>query len=822
MSQRIVRAIAGLVIAVGAWCSAGTLAIVDGAVIAGLLPPLWLLAAFAALGVTCVARMRFLPLSTAFLPAVAIVPWLGSARFPATLLWTGPLAVILWALFVVAVARAWGQDPAQKVHGHVAKTATGPAPVAAAAALTIAAFAAGALRGGITGDEPHYLVTSQSILLDGDLDLANDYDVARHRAMYPAPLEPHHTVLAPSGHEYSFHGIGVAALALPGFAVGGLQGAQTLFALFAIAGAIVFWSAAREVAGTAAAWAASAALVLQFPFLGQAAAIYPDGPAAAITSYALLTLLREERGPRVSLPQLMACAGALSILPWLHLRLTFIAAVFATALVVAMRRRGRTGADIITFLAVPLIAAALFVASTYVMFETFDPTAVFRGKASGSIAAIPTGVIGLLVDHEYGLLVYAPICALSMVGWRYLRQIAPVAAVAAALAALGTLLIGAAFVWWGGTTSPARFLVPVLPALVLGIAAWWPRAAPRARNVMLALVAYSAAVAALAARADQGRYVTTDPDGRLSIFEWANQVVDLPSALPSLFRANTTPVTELLIACVWIAMAIAVMRFARRLPPAWAVVLWMTLATGTTWMLRATDPVTPERSQYALLHARSMFSPTPWMNRRPARSVDRVFPALSFEGAIANAPAGRYLAEATANSPSVSIAIGRDDAAFASLSSNGPRTFALPVAVEHLRITGGRLRPLALSPQRDGVRANYAVRSGDAVLFVFDTPRPDEGGLWVLAERPVAVVCVQQDGETPCAGLQLQAAAHTTIVGLSQGASMQQLQIDPYARAEAKLMAGSEPVLITATGPPARTRAVFVTAALSSRRRAPQ
>ena len=42
-----------------------------------------------------------------------------------------------------------------------------------------------------TGDEPHYLLAARSLVTDGDLDLAADYDEERYVPYWLGPLSPH-------------------------------------------------------------------------------------------------------------------------------------------------------------------------------------------------------------------------------------------------------------------------------------------------------------------------------------------------------------------------------------------------------------------------------------------------------------------------------------------------------------------------------------------------------------------------------------------------------------------------------------------------------
>jgi 4-amino-4-deoxy-L-arabinose transferase-like glycosyltransferase len=220
-------------------------------------------------------------------------------------------------------------------------------------AATLALFEVVASGNLVTGDEPHYLLVARSLQRDGDLDLANDYDVSRHRDFYPVPLTPRHTILTGRGREYSFHGLGVALLAFPGFVAGGIAGARLVFIIISALGVAATWKATRDLTDrNSAGTIAVVFLLCQLSFIAQGAAIYPDGPAAAITAGALLTLLRVEKS-RPSAAWLYSCGAALTFLPWLHIRLTPVAIVFAVALVIAMRRRSHAPASYVALFAVP-------------------------------------------------------------------------------------------------------------------------------------------------------------------------------------------------------------------------------------------------------------------------------------------------------------------------------------------------------------------------------------------------------------------------------------------------------------------------------------
>ncbi len=609
-----------------------------------------------------------------------------------------------------------------------------------------------------------------------------------------------------------------------------------------------------DAAGTIAV----AFLLCSLPFLAQGGAIYPDGPAAAIAGAALLTLGRVEKGIAVAPLWLYLCGAALTVLPWLHIRLTWLAIVFALALVVAMRKRSHTAASYIALFAAPCVGAALFFASTYVMFETLDPTAPFRTKTTGSLAAVPSGAFGLLADVQYGLLPYAPAAVFALIGARRFVAITPIAALASSAALLGTLVISAAFVWWGGTTSPARFLVPVLPVVAIWIGTWWTKAQPDSRALCLMLLALSGFLSAAAAAADGGTYVVTDPDGRLTIFEWLNRLVMVSDALPSLFREGADMRRQVAIALTWTATALAILWLIRRLPTAetsirlhipasaLAVVAWITIGCIAGWVLSEVKPGTSDRSQLVLLQA----APRPWLttgwrNLQPAASTDEVVASLSFTASSARdastllhvpfAPAGRYQVEldpAGALVPpdtTLLLSVGRTEFAImewspSSLSEGPVITIVMPVHSIHVRADAPdwpsdarvRLRVLDVSKSSVtvGASAERIVRSGDTFVYLLDQAViADDGGFWLTGERTARVVLAAADGAVSQTTLEFE-ATDTVDVTLTRGDWQFKFSTNAGQRADARLPSSPSPeiVEIHVTGGDRRRRTLFVRA----------
>ncbi|HUG53122.1 MAG TPA: hypothetical protein VMR21_05955 [Vicinamibacteria bacterium] len=359
-----------------------------------------------------------------------------------------PLAVLVLAAMAAALAAAsppW------------AKAALLPV-IAAVYGL---AAARGQAQVGPEGDEPHYLMVADSLLRDGDLGLERDYAEARYVDFHPRPLAPHYRVRGRGGEIYSLHAVGLSLLVLPAYALGGYAAASFFMALLAVWLARELRELLRASIGAGAdgvAWL----MALSPPLVHYAGLVFTEIPAALIVALAL----RHGRGAtsRVAL----ATGAAVAFLPWLNVRYAVVAAAL---LVHALSRVRRIGLALSWVVPSALSAAALCLYH-FRLYGFFDPRRVYGRRPELSLSGLPTGLPGLLLDQEFGLLVYAPVFVLAVPGavalWRRSRGLA---LVSAALVGSAFMVAGSWPMWRGGFNPPARFLVPVVPALALAVAA---------------------------------------------------------------------------------------------------------------------------------------------------------------------------------------------------------------------------------------------------------------------------------------------------------------------------------------------------------------
>jgi hypothetical protein len=385
-----------------------------------------------------------------------------------------------------------------------------------------------------SGDQPYYLIDVASLVQDGDLNVKNNYDNHDEQKFYslaphppgfvgmsvpnPLPRQLADTVARPDTEQYSAHLPGLPVLLAPAWFVGSLFNLwwpATIVAMCVI-GALVgvnVFLLAHEVTGKLwIALAVWAVVVFSSPVMTYSYLIFTELPTGLLLIYAFrrLALGWAENGPW----RLLLVGACIGYIPWLAERCVLIAVplgiyaavqwwrgkyeVRSTKYEVPSRsgllgtwyfvlRTLRARLRSATWLAVPiLISAGLLLAFDLFRFGTLLPSATSHAKGQTEVFYWPwvsgddlnhfvSNSFGLLFDIQWGVLTYAPVLVLAVVGLIAMFRVGHNAHRRLAWAMLAVsapymFVIMAYFGWNGVWCPPSRYQVTFVPLLAAPLA----------------------------------------------------------------------------------------------------------------------------------------------------------------------------------------------------------------------------------------------------------------------------------------------------------------------------------------------------------------
>jgi hypothetical protein len=420
---------------------------------------------------------------------------------------------------------------------------------------------------GPQGDEPHYLLIAESLLRDGDVDLKNQFEDAAYSKFTSGRLEPHTAPRSPKDRLYAIHTPGLAVVIAPGYALLGYRGARLIVsALVALSVGLLVLSS-KALFGPAASFFMFLAAVFASPLPVYANSVFPDSVATLAVSATFACLLQA----RSSL--LLVASVSIAALPWLHPRFVPLAFLLAAAITVRAEFAWRR----VVMIWIPLVLAlGLLLFHFKTLFGSATLSAAYGPGFSSDISLLqaPRGATALLLDRQFGLLLFAPLLLLSLVGLRALWKGDRLVAGLVFTTAAGLLTTGGAFnMWWGGASAPSRFLVAAVPALLLASGAAWSASETGIdrRGLMAGLSGFGFGLLLLACLAP--RALHNRPDGESGLLRLLAPVLDLDRFFPG-FIADESPFW---MALLWILALVA----AATRPKAAVAVVLLTLAFAT-------------------------------------------------------------------------------------------------------------------------------------------------------------------------------------------------------------------------------------------------
>jgi hypothetical protein len=829
--SRLILACAIVCTAAAVWLSQGTIAFTGNGDARVALLPLsigsWSIVAVATVAVWAAWRGGA-SLAPLWLLGLLVLPWLSPSMPAAFLIWSGPLALIVWAAIALSLAASM-RLPALTI-----RRPQLTAGVLACAIYSVAAWqVAPSMRG---GDEPHYLIITQSLLKDGDLRIENNHQRGDYHAYFPGDLpKPDFRRYGRDGQIYSIHAPGLPALVAPAFAIAGYRGVLVFLVLVAAAGSALAWHLAWVVTRRAdAAWFGWAAVTLSASGIFHSFAVYPDGPGGVVTLTGIWALVRAqhetESGTERTGPWWMHGA-ALATLPWLHTRFALIAACLGALVLLRLAATRNAAGKAVAFLSVPAISAIGWIGFFVAIYGTPDPSVPYADEA-GSIAFIPGGLAGLFFDQRFGLLAYAPVlvCAFAglgvMIRHREMRRLG----LELLFVLVPYLLAVTHFaMWWGGGSAPARFFVPMLLTQAIPAAVAWTAGTHRAtRATALGALLVTAFASCALVFVGAGRLAFNRRENDAAWLEWLNGATDLARGLPALWRGSEATLFRdvaiwvCAIAAAWGALRAAEgtrwlrTRGALCAATGGAYAAAAMCAITTVWTLSGAGGVNPAPAQLALLRRLSAerrvltFELAGFRRMAPdavpaALRIDPL-PSTTLGGAgpydrplyqVPSIPAGRYRLRLRGPGAAgwLMIGVGRDQFSIRSeplADPPAPILLDFPVDVRAIVVRGDEqarrsvrgltIEPLTIVPPgarlSDAV-SRRAVRYGTSTLYFLDERSfPEPEAFWIGGARSASFV-LQPDTPRAAASLFIRNAPVDNRVRIQAGRWQEEMQLGP-------------------------------------------
>lgn len=315
-----------------------------------------------------------------------------------------------------------------------------------------------------TGDEPHYLVISQTLLKYHSLNVSLDYQHGDFKAFYPGSIRPH-VVPNMRGQLLPVQNIGAPVLWLLPFYLLGRLGAMLFISLVAVLVVynmyklmLLLGIQERYAFLVCAAYIAASPLYLY----SHLTFVEPIGALLCIT------IVRRLFQQKVTLQELLISSILLGILPWVHIRFALFEIVLFFPLLYKTYMQYKLK-NVYSYVAYLVPVSILFVALeiyNFIVWGTFNPAANQINDKSIPFQVSPLkGLVGTFFDQQYGLLMTFPLFLFFFIGiiLAMKKQYCRYNVLMIALSLPYLLIVNSFSLWSGGWSPPARFILVLLP-----------------------------------------------------------------------------------------------------------------------------------------------------------------------------------------------------------------------------------------------------------------------------------------------------------------------------------------------------------------------
>jgi len=340
----------------------------------------------------------------------------------------------------------------------------------------------------MTGDEPQYLLITHSLVFDRDFNLHNNIansDSLNFCGSVLGGFSDCTEQYSKWGKEYwkdrsySNLNLGLPILIAPFYALGTLWDNQIrlcviifinlLASLFIVN---IFLLCCDFVKNKSASLFITTFLSLSMPIVFYSRNVFPDLPAALILLYGFRKIYEKSFH---CFYQIFFIALCISYLPWIHTKYVITSFLLLGYFIWQWRKENYKLWPLL-FLLFPLILSAFFQAKYY--YALYGVPYPINAHPNFSLSRLFSGASGLLFDEAHGIIPYAPIYIISLVGIIIFVQDRKsvdqnkMSNIFWLLLFPTTFFLGTACFkeWWAGLCPAGRYLLPVVPFLTPFIA----------------------------------------------------------------------------------------------------------------------------------------------------------------------------------------------------------------------------------------------------------------------------------------------------------------------------------------------------------------
>lgn len=317
------------------------------------------------------------------------------------------------------------------------------------------------------GDEPHFLVISQTLLKYHSLDVTLDYIHRDYYAFYPLPIDPHLSRNV-YGQLLPLHNIGGPVLWLIPFALFGRLGAMWFMSLVSVLIILNLYKLLLTMnIRHSYAFLVSLAYAIASPLYIYSHLNFIEPIGALLCIYVFRKVLQET----VSVSDVFISSVCLGILPWVHIRFALLEVIlfFALLFKIYQQNKYKNWRYYLWYL-LPVITLFVFMeVYSYKVWGSLNPALNELndiGTPNKPFATLPfAGILGTFFDQDFGLLVNFPLFIFLFVGVvlalkkKFLAYNILILAVSIPYIILFTTFRA----WSGALAPPARFLLVLLP-----------------------------------------------------------------------------------------------------------------------------------------------------------------------------------------------------------------------------------------------------------------------------------------------------------------------------------------------------------------------